>query len=576
MREENNREKSRVKMPSPRCQRRQPRGLVFAWLLALCSTVVLVWELGCSTREAAMSDPSHGAPEARRHYEIPPGTLAHAHFDAAEPEELEALRNLEIVNDQAYDAMYFQHFGVNPTIDTEEEAFSTFSVDVDTASYSVTRSYLQRGHLPPEDAIRVEEFINAFDYGYRAPDYEVFDLAAEAFPSPTRPGYHVLHLGLEGKQIQARHRKAANLVFVIDVSGSMNMENRLGLVKKSLRMLVGQMDSADTIGIVVYGSRARVVLEPISGAESERVLAAIDSLSPEGATNAQEGIELAYRMASRSFREGGINRVILCSDGVANMGQATGADSIFERVKEEANQGITISAIGFGMGNYNDVLMERLAQIGNGNYYYVDREREARRVFVENLTATLQVIARDVKIQVEFDRSTISRFRLLGYENRLLEREDFEDDNVDAGEIGAGHTVTALYEIKFKRDASDIGTLRVRYKDPEGGSSRLIEREIPSQILRGSFAEASPPTRLSFVVAAFAEKLRGSYWVRKLSYEDLENLYQELPRSLRSREQVEELEGLIASAARLDRRGDKFEGDLPVAGLEFDRVPILR
>ncbi len=527
-------------------------------LLVTCLIVGTCWVVACSTDKLAQRA----------------GTLG-SEFDPG-PRPSDALAELEIVNDQAYHAMYFKHFGVNPTIDTEEEPFSTFSVDVDSASYSLARSYLQRGFLPPEDAIRVEEFVNAFDYGYATPAREVFQLNAEAFPSPNRPGYHVLHLGIQGREIEAAQRKPASLVFVIDVSSSMAMENRLGLVKRSLRMLVRQLQPTDTVGIVVYGSRARVVLTPTSGEHSGRILEAIDELQPDGATNAQEGIELGYEMAGRSFRAGGINRVILCSDGVANIGESTGADSIFAKVEHQAERGITISTVGFGMGNYNDVLMERLAHIGDGNYHYVDREAEARRVFVENLTATLQLIARDVKVQLEFDTESVSRYRLLGYENRRLEREDFDDDAVDAGEVGAGHAVTALYEIKFRRGSGDVGTLRLRYEDPSGGASRIVERRIRSGVLRRDIAAASSPARLSFVVATFAEKLRGSYWVRKVAYEDIESLYRELPAPLRSREDVAELGSLVDAAARLDRRPNKFAEDLPVAGLEFDRVPILQ
>ncbi|MDJ0852778.1 MAG: von Willebrand factor type A domain-containing protein [Myxococcota bacterium] len=527
-------------------------------LLAAC--LVVGFYVGCSSKtETIMIDKQR---TTGSEFVPPPGPY-------------DALDELEVVNDQAYHAMYFKHFGVNPTIDTEEERFSTFSVDVDSASYGIARSYIQRGSLPPEDAVRVEEFINAFDYGYAIPSSEIFHLTAEAFPSPNRPGYQVLHLGIQGREIEAANRKPANLVFVIDVSGSMGMENRLGLVKRSLRMLVGQLEATDTVGIVVYGSHARVVLDPTSGESPGRILRAIEELEPEGATNAQEGIELGYEMAARGFRAGGINRVILCSDGVANMGEATGADSIFAKVEHQAERGITISTIGFGMGNYNDVLMERLAHLGDGNYHYVDRSSEARRVFVENLTATLQVIARDVKIQLEFDPEAVSRYRLLGYENRLLEPEDFDDDAVDAGEIGAGHSVTALYEVRFRHRTGDVGTLRLRYKDPSGGPSRLIERRIRSGVVRRDISEASSPARLSFVVATFAEKLRGSYWVRKVRYEDLESLYRELPAALRSREDVAELGSLVDSAARLDDRTNKFANDQPVAGLEFDRVPIL-
>ena len=283
---------------------------------------------------------------------------------AAEDADAEGVVEHAIVNDEAFADMYFEHFGVNPTIDTEEEPFSTFAVDVDTASYSLTRSYLDRGHLPPEEAVRVEEFINAFDYEYAEHERDTFDIVAEAFPSTNRKGYHVLHVGLKGTEVRAQDRKRANLVFVIDVSGSMANDNRLGLVKRSLRMLVDQMNAEDSIGLVVYGSRAHTILDPISAHHREEILDAIDRLEPEGSTNAQAGIKLGYQMAARGFREGEINRVILCSDGVANVGLRPEADGILaaNRESQATGKGIyLISTVGFGMGNYNDVMMEKLA-----------------------------------------------------------------------------------------------------------------------------------------------------------------------------------------------------------------------
>ncbi len=512
----------------------------------------------------------------------------------------EPFGNLRVVNDQPFPDMYFKHYGVNPTIDTAEEPASTFSVDVDTASYNLARAYLERRALPPEEAIRVEEFINSFDYHYPPPaEEDVFHLQAEAFPSPNRRGYHVLHLGLKGFEVAAEQRPPAHLVFVIDVSGSMDQENRLGLVKESLRLLVDQLGQGDdvstprspkgddTIGIVVYGSRGREVLEPTGLGERRRILEAIDSLRPEGSTNAQEGILLGYRMAARRFDPAHINRVVLCSDGVANNGFTTSADGIFDTVRDQAARGITISTVGFGMGNYNDILMERLAQIGDGNYHYVDHLRAARKIFALDLTATLQVIARDVKIQVVFDPAAVSRYRLLGYENRRLEREDFADDRKDAGEIGAGHAVSALYEIKLTTRPADLGTVRVRYKAPrrtsgdidaqtEGGASTLIEKILPRSIVGRSLASASPPARLSLLAASFAEKLRGSYWVRNLSYGEILALHDGLDHQLAEQPEVRELRSLIVQAERLDGRGDKYAAAGAVSEMDFDHVPILR
>ena len=491
------------------------------------------------------------------------------------------LQQLRPVNDHRFADTFFRHYGVNPTLDTTEEPTSTFSVDVDTASYNVTRAYLEQRVHPPEAAVRVEEFVNAFDYAYPPPpEDEVFGLQAEAFPSPNRHGYHVLHLGLKGFEVEPEARPPAHLVFVIDVSGSMDMDHRLGLVKASLRLLVGQLGARDTVGLVVYGSRGREVLRPTGRLGRRRLLAAIDSLRPGGSTNAQEGILLGYRMAARYIDAGGgkpgdIHRIVLCSDGVANNGISTSADGIFDTIREEAARGITISTVGFGMANYNDVLMERLAQVGDGNYHYVDRLGAARKIFVEDLTATLQVIARDVKIQVEFDPAAVSRYRLLGYENRRLEHEDFADDLKDAGEIGAGHAVTALYEVKLTGEA-DLGTLRVRYKSPDGGPSTRVEKALPRSIVRPSLATASPSARLSLLVAAFAEKLRGSYWVRNLGYDDILALHEGLDLQLAKRREVRELRSLIVLAEGLDERGDRFASTGDIGEMDFDRVPSLR
>ncbi len=483
--------------------------------------------------------------------------------------------NTRVVDGQGPRDMFFRHYGVNPTIETRQEPVSTFSVDVDASGYTLARAFLDRGQMPDEAAVRVEELVNAFDYGYEPPAEEAFNVHAEAFPSPNRKGYHVVHIGVKGREVSKAERKPANLVFVVDVSGSMDMENRLGLVKRSLRLLVDQLAENDQVGIVVYGSQARAVLPPTSAHHRSRILQAIDGLRTEGATNAEAGLKLGYQMAARHLRSGAINRVVLCSDGVANVG-ITGPGGILETVERERSRGITISTVGVGMGNYNDVLMEQLADKGNGNYYYVDRLDEARRVFVDNLTGTLEVIAKDVKIQVEFDPQAVARYRLIGYENRALDKRDFANDRVDAGEIGAGHSVTALYEVKLTRPAGDFATLRIRYKPPQGQESTLLTKPLPSSIVRGSFDSATAPSQLSYLASCFGEKLRGSYWVRNVSYAELGSRHGQLPAAIREQSRVAELGRLIRTAERLDRRGDKFERELPVAMMDFDRVPVLR
>ncbi|NOK15537.1 DUF3520 domain-containing protein [Corallococcus carmarthensis] len=509
------------------------------------------------------------------HVVVPDGTPQTV-YRAPTPSAVPAPERTVAPKGQRFFDMYFKGYGVNPTVDTEEERFSTFSVDTDTASYSLTRAYLERGALPDEQAVRVEEFVNTFDYGYaNAPDAP-FSVNVEGFPSPARKGYQVVHIGVKARDVSRAQRKPGHLVFVIDVSGSMNMENRLGLVKRSLRLLVDALDERDWVSIVVYGSEARQVLPPTNATQKADILGAIDSLHSEGSTNAQAGMELGYALAASHLLKGGINRIILCSDGVANNG-ITEADGIWARVKEQAAAGITLSTVGFGMGNYNDVLMERLAQVGEGNYSYVDKLEEARRIFVQNLTGTLQVVAKDVKLQVEFDRKTVSRYRLIGYENRLLTKQQFNDDRVDAGEVGAGHAVTALYEVKLLDPSqTNFGTLRIRYKAPEGGSSRLIEKAMPVTLLRPAYEKAASPTRLSYVAAAFAEKLRGSYWARPLTYDALVSLWEELGTPLKTRQDVVELGELIRLAKKLDRREDRFESISPVRTMDADRVPTIK
>ncbi|PKK84278.1 MAG: hypothetical protein CVT49_03880 [candidate division Zixibacteria bacterium HGW-Zixibacteria-1] len=421
----------------------------------------------------------------------------------------------QIVNGEAFDAMFFKNYGVNPFVDTEDDHLSTFAVDVDDASFIMARSYLERGELPPNEAIRTEEFVNHFKYNYASPENGPFAVHIEGAPSIFGQNCQLLRIGIKGFDIRPENRKPANLVFVIDVSGSMGREDRLGLVRKSLRMLVDNLNSKDQVGIVVYGSSGRVILEPTSINEKEKILTAIEWLVPDGATNAEEGIRLGYQMADKMFEKGKINRIILCSDGVANVG-VTGPDQILKQIKSYADKGITLTTVGFGMGNFNDILMEKLGNKGNGFYAYVDDFEEAKKIFLDNLTGTLQVIARDVKIQVDFDSNTVSSYRLLGYENRDLDDDKFRDDKEDGGEIGSGHQVTALYEIKFHKFArsSHIGTIFIRYKDPDDNNVTEINRQIMRNDFGERFENASVDFRLAATAAEFAEILRKSYWAK--------------------------------------------------------------
>jgi Ca-activated chloride channel family protein len=461
-------------------------------------------------------------------------------------------------NGAAFDNVFFENYGTNPFIDTEDDHLSTFGIDVDTASYSVTRRYIRDGHLPPREAVRVEEFVNAFDYNYHPPSHGAFALHIEGAPSKFGEGkrLQLLRIGIQGRVVPTEHRKNAILTFVIDVSGSMARENRLGLVKRALTLLVEQLRPGDKVAIVVYGSRAKVLLLHTGVEEREKILTVINSLTPEGTTNAEEGLRVGYNLAQRNARVGSINRVILCSDGVANVGQ-TGPDAILREVRAHVNEGITLTTIGFGMGNFNDILMEQLANKGNGSYAYVDTLNEARRIFVENLTGTLQVIAIDAKVQVDFNPRVVSRFRLLGYENRRLDHEDFRDDNVDGGEIGSGHSVTALYEIKLHEGAvGQLATVFIRHEDPDTRQVTEVSQDIFAAELSDAFEDASPEFQLAAGIAEFAEILGDSFWAQEGSLEAVHQVIGGVLPQVRDKHS-EELVHLVHQAGRLKARSEE-------------------
>jgi Ca-activated chloride channel family protein len=454
---------------------------------------------------------------------------------------------------QPYD-MFFEDYGVNPSIDTEDDNLSTFALDVDTGSYTVMRNYLNDGNLPPADSVRVEEYVNYFEQGYPTPsERQTFGVYVDGGPSPFTQSerYDMLRVGIQGYEVSEDERKDANLVFVIDVSGSMDMDNRLGLVKRSLELLVERLHSDDTVSIVVYGSEARVVLEPTRGSKSGRILDAIYSLEPEGSTNAEAGIRLGYKMAMQDFKSDGINRVILCSDGVANVGQ-TEADSILEEIRAHVQEGVLMTTIGFGMDNYNDTLMEQLANDGNGFYAYVDDIDEAERLFIDDLTSTLQTIALDAKIQVDFNPEVVMRYRLVGYENRAVADEDFRDNSVDAGEIGAGHTVTALYEIKLYPEARGrIATVNMRWKDPDTHQVTEISKDFDTNDIAYDFRETDPYFQRAVVVAEYAEILKDSYWAEESSMDDVYDETERLSEEFHRDEVMDEFVELVRQARRM-------------------------
>ncbi|MBX7219915.1 MAG: von Willebrand factor type A domain-containing protein [Blastocatellia bacterium] len=419
----------------------------------------------------------------------------------------------------------------NPFLAAKVNPLSTFSIDVDTASYSNLRRFISNNTLPPADAVRIEEMMNYFTYDYPEPKpHEAFSASVEVAECPWKTEHRLVRVGLRGKEIQISKRPPSNLVFLLDVSGSMDEENKLPLVKESLRLLVEQLDARDRVSIVVYAGASGLVLPPTTGDRQEVILKAIEDLSPGGSTNGAEGIELAYQQAQEHFVKGGINRVILATDGDFNVG-ITDQGALTRLIEKKAKTGVFLTVLGFGMGNYKDSTMEKLADKGNGNYAYIDRLKEARKVLVEQMSGTLQTIAKDVKIQIEFNPAQVTAYRLIGYENRMLAAEDFNDDAKDAGDIGAGHRVTALYEVvpagvkielpkvdklKYQKESSpkhakvspELLTLKLRYKQPSERKSQLLE--IPVTDNGKTFASASADFKFAAAVAEFGMLLRES------------------------------------------------------------------
>jgi Ca-activated chloride channel family protein len=413
---------------------------------------------------------------------------------------------------------------VNPFVETAVDAQSTFSIDVDTASYTLARMNLNAGMMPQPSEVRVEEFVNYFDYKYPAPTDKPFAIHLEGAPSPLSEGKTLMRVGIKGKDVSEADRKPANLVFLVDVSGSMDMPNKLPLVQQSLKTLVGKLNESDSVGLVIYAGQVGVPLEPTDGGKKDVILKAIDNLKAGGSTNGEGGIRKAYELAERFKKPDAINRVILCTDGDFNVG-ATG-DELVKLIEDYRSRGITLTTLGFGYGNYKDGQLESLANKGNGNYAYIDTEREAQRVFGTRLVSTLQVIAKDVKIQIDFNKDVVKRYRLIGYENRDIADKDFTNDKVDAGEIGPGHNVTAFYELEMVPGASagDIGNVKVRYKEPEGTTSTETNQPFALGQLRSSFTDASAGFRFGAAVTSFAEYLRKSPYAPAVKLSDVQNV----------------------------------------------------
>ncbi|RWB21712.1 MAG: VWA domain-containing protein [Mesorhizobium sp.] len=433
-------------------------------------------------------------------------------------------------------------FKTNPVHETTQDPVSTFSIDVDTASYSFVRRSLKEGTLPDPDTVRVEEMINYFPYDWKGPDSAAtpFNSTVTVMPTPWNERTKLMHVAIKGFDVKPAEQPKANLVFLIDVSGSMDEPDKLPLLKSAFRLLVSKLKADDTVSIVTYAGNAGTVLMPTKAVEREKILSAIDNLAPGGSTAGEAGIKEAYKLAQQSFVKDGINRVMLATDGDFNVGQ-TDDDDLKQLIERERNTGVFLSVFGFGRGNLNDQMMQTIAQNGNGTAAYIDTLAEAEKVLVEDASSTLFTIAKDVKIQVEFNPATVSEYRLVGYETRALKREDFNNDRVDAGDIGSGHSVTAVYEITPKgsgaeqvdplrygqakvdnggvANADEYAFVKIRYKLPNENVSKLITTPVTAANEVKSFDEAGSDQRFSVAVAAFGQKLRDEDQTANFGYD---------------------------------------------------------
>lgn len=518
----------------PMPQKGEPWGISrrLAWAAAIALFAVIgaaginIYKLGGSanlanaTRQLAESQPA-------------PFSSAVVAMDNAAPRQ--DFRSAEDFNTAAYG-----HIEENPFLAAVSNPLSTFSIDVDTASYSNIRRFIESGSLPPKDAVRVEEMINYFAYDYPQPDdASPFSVNVDAASCPWQPAHRLVRIGLKGREMPSEKRPASNLVFLLDVSGSMEPANRLPLIKGAMRLLVEKLGENDRVAIVVYSGASGLALPSTPGDRKEQILSALEDLEAGGSTNGAQGIELAYQTAAEHFIKGGVNRVILATDGDFNVGTTSEGDLV-RLIQEKAKGGVFLSVLGVGDDNLNDSMMQKLADKGNGNYAYLDSLEEARKVLVQQINGTLVTIAKDVKIQVEFNPARVASYRLIGYEKRILCKEDFNNDKIDAGEIGAGHTVTALYEVvpvgsepnpaasvppvdplKYQSPdpaavATSLGkavspellTVKLRYKQPDGETSKLLERAFVDQ--GAEFASTAPDLKFAAAVAGFGMILRDS------------------------------------------------------------------
>jgi len=462
--------------------------------------------------------------------------------EVVEPEEPDALG--DTLSDIAQNTEEYGKIIENPFLGAKDNPLSTFSIDVDNAAYSNVRRYLSEwNQLPPNGAVRLEEMINYFDYDYPQPTGEhPFSVNMELSQAPWAQEHQLLHIGLQGKDLNYDELKPSNLVFLIDCSGSMSSDNKLPLLKKGLKMLLSQLDDKDKVAIVAYAGAAGLVLPATPASQANKILSALDRLEAGGSTAGGQGIELAYKTAQEALIEGGNNRVILATDGDFNVGPSSSSDLV-DLITEKRKLDIYLTICGFGMGNYKDDRMEQISNAGNGNYFYIDNEKEAKKVFVREMRANMFSIAKDVKIQIEFNPQWVKAYRLVGYENRLLKAEDFDDDTKDAGELGAGHTVTAIYEIipqgsastqkvtqqpalkyqdapSIKNNSSDLMTLKLRYKPLDSDKSKLLEFNLNKD---AAVEQTSDNFRFSAAVAAFGMLLRDSEFKGTANFDKVKN-----------------------------------------------------
>ena len=464
-------------------------------------------------------------------------------FGAEEPDDPDA----------RLDDNTFEDYGYRDFVDTADDPVSTFALDVDTGSYSIARRWLDEGTLPPSESVRPEEWVNAFDYDYDTPRSGL-ELTVDGGPSPFDDDNVLVRIGVQGEIVDDRNRGPAALTFVIDTSGSMDRDDRLGLVKDSLAILVDELEDDDTVAIVTYDDDSGVVLEPTDVRDRDEILEAIDRLRPGGSTNLEAGLRQGYALADDAFRRDGINRVVLASDGVANVG-VTDPDELARMIRDDADRGINLVTVGFGMGNFNDVTMEQLADQGDGFYAYVDTEEEAERLFEDELTSTLLTIAKDAKIQVEFDPEVVDSYRLIGFENRGVLDRDFRNDDIDAGELGAGHQVTALYEVELQHgvaldDRGDIGEAFLRWEDPDDGDVIEIDEDIDLRDVEERWTDTELDFQLATVVAVFAEIMRDNPYADDIDIDDLVVEADRLADDLDDRS-IDDLVAMIERAADL-------------------------